>query len=127
MKNKVKQLTIDESKWTTGTLYYDGSYCALGHLCKALGAKDEEMEGFSVPEELDEYPKWMDKKLTKKQKESIFDDDDDCEAKLSFQTAIWETNDSPMPREEKKNTLKQIFKFVGIDLHFKNSDNSIMK
>lgn len=124
---KVKQLTIDQSKWGTGALYEDGAYCALGFLCKALGFKNEELEGAGIPSELITVPEWMDRQLTQEQKEALIDDDEDVPDELSFENAVWETNDHKMSINKKKAQLKQLFKIVGINLHFKNSENSLMK
>lgn len=124
---KIKQLTIDQSKWGTGALYEDGAYCALGFLCKAIGFKDEEMKDAITPSDLDNYPEWMDKQLTQEQKEALMDDDEDVPREMSFENAVWGINDHKMHINQKKDQLKQLFKIVGIDLHFKNSKNSLMK
>jgi len=122
IKDKIKQLTIDESKWTEGTLYSDGSYCALGALCKSLGYSDRKMKGCAFPRDLGDYPEWMDKIIENEEYEDILGDylpdvDDN-----SFQEIVPAINDDmDLDVEEKKSLLRNVFKWVGIDLHFKKS------
>lgn len=128
----IKQLTIDESKWGWGNLYdsNDGTYCALGFACKAAGVSGEEMDGETLPEDLDaNLPKWMFNNLPKNLVDEMMTDVDAAYRNDSneFQQIVPLINDADdISRDEKKSRLKKIFKFVGINLHFKNSDKSIM-
>lgn len=129
MKNdKIKQLTIDENKWTTGSLYRDGAYCALGYACKRYGFSDEEMDGLGLPEELEQrghgdIPEWMLKAVpTALLKSSLLGiDEAEYLSEEDLQNVIPMVNDSPqLSKDEKKSRLKKLFKLAGIDLHFKN-------
>lgn len=129
MKNrKIKQLTIDEKKWTTGSLYKDGSYCALGFACKRVGFSDEDMDGLGLPEELEhqgsgDIPGWMSAEVPETLRKSSLLGIGDAEFldTFDFQNVIPMVNDGKeLSKDEKKSRLKALFKFVGIDLHFKN-------
>lgn len=133
---KIKQLTIDESKWGWGNLYdeVEGSYCALGFACRAYGISDEEMDGECLPEELDtSTPQWMFKSVPEDLIDEVLADISEDDLKYrgddsEFQRIVPVINDaSDLSKDEKKSRLKKIFKFVGINLHFKNSENSLMK
>lgn len=119
---KIKTLTIKESKWTTGSLYRDGAYCALGFACKSLGYSDEDMDGKGLPEELSTPPDWMFQEVPEEEKVKALDGISDAEylTDFDFQNVIPMVNDSKeLPQEEKKSRLKKLFKLVGINLHFK--------
>ena len=129
MKNKqIKQLTIDENKWTTGSLYKDGAYCALGYACKRYGFSDDDMDGLGLPEELEEMgfgdiPEWMLEVVpTELLKSSLLGvDEAEYLSEEDIQNVVPMVNDTKsLSKDEKKKRLKQLFKFVGIDLHFKN-------
>jgi hypothetical protein len=119
---KIKQLTIDENKWCEGSLYEDGSYCALGYVCKRLGYSDEELDGFCVPTELERSPPtWMSRNLADHEGVKELTEDLDFSGLTDFDDIVPTINDATgIPMDEKKSRLKKVFKMVGIDLHFKN-------
>lgn len=129
-KKEIKQLTIDEKKWTTGSLYKDGAYCALGFACKSYGFSDDDMEDLGLPEELEQngfgdIPNWMLKGVpTELLKSSLLGiDEAEYLSEEDIQNVIPMVNDAKkLSKEEKKSRLKKLFKFVGIDLHFKNGE-----
>lgn len=119
---KIKTLTIKESKWTTGSLYKDGAYCALGFACRALGWSDEAMDGMGLPEELPNAPEWMFQPVPMDERRQALAEISEAQflENFDFQNVIPMVNDSKeLPQEEKKSRLKKLFKLVGINLHFK--------
>jgi hypothetical protein len=123
MKKTIKQLTINESKWGMGSLYKDGSYCALGFACKSFGASDEEMDDHGLPEELSDAPAWMFWEVDPKDSNDALSGISDAKymSDFDFQNVIPMVNDSKeLSMDEKKSRLKKLFKLVGISLHFKN-------
>jgi hypothetical protein len=108
LKDKVKQLTIKEDEWGRGTLYYEGKYCALGFLCRAVGLDDKEIGSRSIPSRIERCPDWLRTLLKSKHGAD------------NFQGAVITVNDDEyLPIDQKKTRLKTIFKEMGIDLHFK--------
>jgi hypothetical protein len=133
MKDKIKQFTIDESKWCKGELHngYAGSYCALGFCLKGLGYSDEDMNGLPLPDELPlgkEAPVWMWKKVPTSLCKELVDDLDEDMGGTEFQHVVPAINDTlRLSVDQKRSRLKKVFKWAGINLHFKNSKKSKMK
>lgn len=121
-EKKIKQLTINENKWGTGYLAYEGEYCALGFLCKRLGYSDEEMNDVGIPSDLDRpAPSWLGQDLSDNNVKEIVADIEDADHYTDFDDVVPAINDADeLDQEEKKFRLKKVFKMVGIDLHFKS-------
>lgn len=121
-KKTIKQLTIDESKWGTGQLYLDGSYCALGFACKSLGYSDEDLDWKYLPDELEDAPDWMFKTIPEELLKASMANIENADSLGTddFENVVPMVNDdNKLPLKEKRARLKALFKFVGIELHFK--------